>query len=136
MSCIIKKYKKVIQTITYLPHFISLVVVTGMIKDFTQSTGLITDIVVMLGGERSSLIQNPDLYRTIYIVSDIWQGIGWGSIIYLSALSGVDQQLYEAASIDGAGRFKQLFKCNPSRNCAYYHYYAGASYRPAAGNWL
>lgn len=103
-----KKYKKVIQTITYLPHFISLVVVTGMIKDFTQSTGLITDIVVMLGGERSSLIQNPDLYRTIYIVSDIWQGIGWGSIIYLSALSGVDQQLYEAASIDGAGRFKQL----------------------------
>lgn len=103
-----KRFKKTVQTITYLPHFISLVVVTGIIKDFTQSTGLINDIIVMFGGERSSLIQNPALYRTIYIVSDIWQGIGWGSIIYLSALSGVDQQLYEAASIDGAGRWKQL----------------------------
>lgn len=103
-----KVFKKSVQTITYLPHFISLVVVTGIIKDFTQSTGLINDIIVMLGGTRSSLIQNPDLYRTIYIVSDIWQGVGWGSIIYLSALAGVDQQLYEAASIDGAGRFKQL----------------------------
>ena len=103
-----KRFKKTVQTITNLPHFISLVVVTGIIKDFTQSTGLINDIIVMFGGERSSLIQNPALYRTIYIVSDIWQGIGWGSIIYLSALSGVDQQLYEAASIDGAGRWKQL----------------------------
>lgn len=103
-----KKYKKAVQTITYLPHFISLVVVTGMIKDFTQSTGLINDIIVFLVGARSSLIQNPELYRTIYIASDIWQGVGWGSIIYLSALSGVDQQLYEAASIDGAGRFKQM----------------------------
>lgn len=103
-----KRYKKTIQTITYLPHFISLVVVTGMIKDFTQSTGLINDLIVMLGGTRSSLLQNPDLYRTIYITSDIWQGIGWGAIIYLSALAGVDQQLYEAASIDGAGRFRQI----------------------------
>lgn len=103
-----RRFKKTVQTITYLPHFISLVVVTGIIKDFTQSTGLINDIIVMFGGKRSSLIQNPALYRTIYIVSDIWQGIGWGSIIYLSALSGVDQQLYEAASIDGAGRWKQL----------------------------
>lgn len=104
----VRKFKKTVQTITYLPHFISLVVVTGIIKDFTQSTGLINDIIVTLGGVRTSLIQNPALYRTIYIVSDIWQGIGWGSIIYLSALSGVDQQLYEAASIDGAGRWKQL----------------------------
>lgn len=103
-----KRFKKTVQTITYLPHFISLVVVTGIIKDFTQSTGLINDIIVMFGGIRTSLIQNPDLYRTIYIVSDIWQGIGWGSIIYLSALSGVDQQLYESAAIDGAGRWKQL----------------------------
>lgn len=102
------KFKKVVQTITYLPHFISLVVVCGIIKDFTMSTGLITDLVVLLGGERHSLIQDPDLYRTIYIASDIWQGIGWGSIIYLSALAGVDEQLYEAAAIDGAGRFKQL----------------------------
>ena len=102
------KFKKTVQTITYLPHFISLLVVTGIIKDFTQSTGFINDIIVAFGGERTSLIQNPALYRTIYIVSDIWQEIGWGSIIYLSALSGIDQQLYEAASIDGADRFKKL----------------------------
>lgn len=103
-----KKFKKTVQSITYLPHFISLVVVTGIIKDFTQSTGLINDIIVLLGGARSSLIQSPDLYRTIYIVSDIRQQVGWGSIIYLSALAGVDQQLYEAASIDGAGKWKQM----------------------------
>lgn len=103
-----KRFRKSVQTITYLPHFISLVVVTGIIKDFTQSTGLINDIIVWLGGNRTSLIQNPNLYRTIYIVSDIWQEVGWGSIIYLSALAGVDQQLYEAASIDGANRWKQL----------------------------
>lgn len=102
------KFKKAVQTITYLPHFISLVVVTGIIKEFCQSTGLINDIIVALGGTRSALLQNPDLYRTIYIASDIWQGIGWGSIIYLSALSGIDQQLYEAAEIDGAGRWKQM----------------------------
>lgn len=102
------KFKKAVQTITYLPHFISLVVVTGIIKEFCQSTGLINDIIVAFGGTRSALLQNPDLYRTIYIVSDIWQGIGWGSIIYLSALSGIDQQLYEAAEIDGAGRWKQM----------------------------
>ena len=66
------KYKKLVQTVTYLPHFISLVVVTGIIKDFTMSTGLIADIVVFFGGERQSLIQNPDLYRTIYIASDMF----------------------------------------------------------------
>ena len=101
-------FKKAVQTITYLPHFISLVVVTGIIKDFTMSTGLIADIVYLFTGVRKSLIEDPALYRTIYIVSDIWQGVGWGSIIYLSALAGVDEQLYEAAAIDGANRWKQL----------------------------
>lgn len=101
-------FKKGVQTITYLPHFISLVVVTGIIKEFCQSTGLINDIIVALGGERSALLQNPDLYRTIYIATDIWQGVGWGSIIYLSALSGIDSQLYEAARIDGANRWQQM----------------------------
>lgn len=103
------RFKKTIQTITYLPHFISLVVVCGMIVNFTISTGLINDIIVFFGGDRSALLQRPELYRTIYIISDIWQGIGWGSIIYLSALAGVDTQLYEAAMIDGAGKWKQLF---------------------------
>lgn len=103
-----KKFKSLTQTITYLPHFISMIVVTGMITNFCMSSGLFNDIVVFFGGERSPLLQNPKLYRTIYVISSIWQEVGWGSIIYLSALSGVDAQLYEAASIDGAGKWKQL----------------------------
>lgn len=101
-------FKKSVQTLTYLPHFISLIVVVGMITDFSMTSGLFNDIIVFFGGERSPLLQNPALYRTIYVLSDIWQQVGWGSIIYLSALSGVDAQLYDAASIDGAGRFQTL----------------------------
>lgn len=103
-----KKFKSLAQTITYLPHFISLVVVTGMITNFCMTSGLFNDIIEFFGGKRSPLLQNPSLYRPIYVASSIWQEIGWGSIIYLSALSGVDSQLYEAASIDGAGKWKQL----------------------------
>ena len=103
-----KHFKNVTQTITYLPHFISLIVVTGMLTDFSMASGLFNDIIAFFGGERSPLLQNPKLYRTMYVASGIWQQVGWGSIIYLSALAGVDQQLYEAASIDGAGKWKQL----------------------------
>jgi putative aldouronate transport system permease protein len=103
-----KKFKSVAQTITYLPHFISLIVVTGMLTNFAMTSGLFNDIIVMLGGSRSALLQNPKLYRTIYVASSVWQEIGWSSIIYLSALAGVDSQLYEAAQIDGAGKWKQL----------------------------
>ena len=103
-----KKFKSLAQTVTYLPHFISMIVVTGMLTDFCITSGLFNDIIVLLGGERSPLLQNPGLYRTIYVASSIWQEIGWGSIIYLSALAGVDSQLYEAAQIDGAGKWKQL----------------------------
>ena len=103
-----KFFKNVTQTITYLPHFISMIVVCGMLTDFSLSTGLFNDIIVFFGGERSPLLQNPNLYRTIYIASNIWQQVGWGTIIYLSALSGVDSQLYEAAEIDGANKWKQM----------------------------
>ena len=103
-----KKFKGLTQNVTYLPHFISMIVVTGMLVDFSMTSGLFNDIIELFGGERSPLLQNPDLYRTIYVASGIWQEIGWGSIIYLSALSGVDSQLYEAAQIDGAGKWKQL----------------------------
>lgn len=102
-----KHYKGFIQTTTYLPHFISMVVVVGIIKEFCVTDGLINDVIAFFGGTRVTLLQNPAYYRTIYIVSDIWQSIGWGSIIYLAALSGVDQQLYEAADIDGANKWKQ-----------------------------
>jgi putative aldouronate transport system permease protein len=101
-------FKRSIQTITYLPHFISMIVIAGMITDFSLSTGLFNDIIVFFGGSRFPLLQQPGLYRPIYIASDIWQQVGWGTIIYLSALSAVDPQLYEAAMIDGAGRFRQL----------------------------
>ena len=103
-----KRFKSLTQTVTYLPHFISLVVVIGMITDFSMSSGVFNDIIVFFGGHRSPLLQNPKLYRPIYILSGIWQEIGWGSIIYLAALSNIDEQLYEAAMIDGAGKFKQL----------------------------
>lgn len=101
-------FKRTVQTITYLPHFISMIVIVGMITDFSLSTGLFNDIIVFFGGERTPLLQQPQLYRPIYIASDIWQQVGWGTIIYLSALSAIDPELYEAARVDGAGRFKQL----------------------------
>ena len=103
-----RKFKSLTQTITYLPHFISLIVVTGMLTDFCLTSGLFNDIIELLGGTRIPLLQEAGLYRTIYVASGIWQEIGWGSIIYLSALAGVDSQLYEAAQIDGAGKWKQL----------------------------
>ena len=100
-------FKNVTQTITSLPHFISMIVVCGMLTDFSLSTGLFNDIIAFFGGERHPLLQDPSLYRTIYILSGIWQQVGWGTIIYLSALAGVDSQLYEAAQIDGANKWKQ-----------------------------
>ena len=103
-----KKFKSLTQTVTYLPHFISLIVVTGMMTDFGMTNGLFNDVIEMLGGSRAPLLQDPKLYRSIYVFSSIWQEVGWGFIIYLSSLAGVDSQLYEAAQIDGAGKWKQL----------------------------
>jgi putative aldouronate transport system permease protein len=104
-----EKFKKSVQTITYLPHFISLVVICGMIHDFTSRDGIINDLVEFLGGERITMLIQPELFRPIYIISGIWQGVGWGSIIYLAALAGIDPELYQAAVIDGANRWKQAW---------------------------
>ena len=104
-----KRFAKIVQTVTYLPHFISLVVVCGMIKDFTNSDGIITQLSVFFGGENLSMLMNKDLFVPIYVISDIWQGVGWGSIIYIAALSGIDAQLYEACEIDGGGRLRQTW---------------------------
>jgi putative aldouronate transport system permease protein len=103
-----KLFKKAIQTFTYLPHFIAMVVICGMIVDFTSKNGVINDIIVLLGGERNSFLLQPQYFRLIYVGSDIWREIGWGSIVYLAALSGIDQQLYEACRIDGGGRWRQF----------------------------
>ena len=102
-------FKRVIQTITYLPHFISMVVVCGLIKEFCLSTGLINVIITAFGGQASNLLESKKLFYVIYVVSDIWQSMGWGSIIYLAAIAGVDQEQYESARIDGAGRFQKMF---------------------------
>lgn len=101
-------FKRVVQTISYLPHFVSIVVIAGMIVDFSTTNGIFNDLLAFLGFERSNLLIRPELFRTIYIGSGIWQGVGFGSIIYLSALAGIDQNLYEAAAIDGAGRWRQM----------------------------
>jgi putative aldouronate transport system permease protein len=103
-----KFFMKTVQTISYLPHFISIIVVCGLIMSFTQQNGPINDIIAFLGGHRILFMQRPEWFRFIYVGSGIWQGVGWGSIIYLAALAGIDQQQYEAACIDGAGRWKQL----------------------------
>jgi len=102
-------FKRTVQTLTYLPHFISLMVVCGLIKTFVGTDGLINDILVFFGGTRSNLLTKPELFRPIYIISNIWQQIGWDSILYLAALSGIDPQLYEAATIDGASRFSKMW---------------------------
>ena len=95
------KFKKVVQTCSYLPHFISLVIVCSMIKQFSGTNGLFNNIIASFGGERMPILQLPEYFRTVYITSDIWQDFGWNSIIYLAALSGVDPELYEAAKIAG-----------------------------------
>ena len=102
------KYKRVVQTVSYLPHFISLVVVCGIILDFFSTSGVVNQIIQALGGESIFFMQKSEWFRPIYVGSGIWQGVGYGSIIYLSALSGVDMELYDSAAIDGCNRFKRV----------------------------
>lgn len=107
-----KRYKRVCQTLTYVPHFVSLVVVCGLIRTFTSSTGLITSLFVRFGMEKMNLLAQPQYYRTIYVLSGVWQNIGWGSIIYLATLSNVDPSLFEAADLDGANRLQKILHIN------------------------
>ena len=104
-----RAFKRAVQTITYMPYFISLVVICGIITDFTNADGLINRIFIWLGYDGQAMLQKPDLFRPIYILSEIWQRIGWESIIYIAALMSIDQEQYEAAWMDGASRFKQIF---------------------------
>ena len=102
-------YKKVIQVVSYMPNFISTVVISGIIIDFVASDGVITDLLVKVGflKEAKNLLSVPEYFRTIMVLSDLWQQVGFGSILFLAALTGIDQELYEAAVIDGANRWKQ-----------------------------
>lgn len=103
-----KTYSRIIQTITYIPHFISIVVIVSMLMDLTNRNGAITNFLVHFGFTRTTMLNEPKYFLPLYIISGIWQNIGWNSIIYLSALLSIDAQLYEAAKIDGAGKFRQL----------------------------
>ena len=102
-------FKRTVQTISYMPYFISMVVLCGLLKSFCQTDGVFNDLIAALGGTRANLLSDKNLFYGIYVGSGIWQGIGWDSIIYLAALAGIDQEQYEAAHIDGAGRFRQMF---------------------------
>ncbi|WP_425355514.1 ABC transporter permease [Saccharibacillus sacchari] len=107
------KFKKTVQTVTYAPHFISVVVMAGMIITFlSPSNGMIVMLIEALGFNAPQFLTDPAWFKTMYVLSGVWQSTGWGTIIYLAALSGVDPQLHEAAIVDGASRFKRVLHIN------------------------
>jgi putative aldouronate transport system permease protein len=103
-------FKKFVQTVSYLPHFISLAAVIGMLVMFVSpGTGIVNKIITALGGEAIYFMAEPRWFRPLYVISGVWIGLGWSAIIYIAALAGVDVELYEAASIDGATRVKLMW---------------------------
>ncbi len=104
------KFKKTVQMLTYAPHFISTVAICGLIVMFLQrDTGLINLIIKFFGGEGKDFLTDPKSFKTIFVLSGIWQTMGWSSIIYIAALSGVDTQVIEAARVDGANRLQKIW---------------------------
>lgn len=102
-------FKKVVQTLTYLPHFVSVVVVAGIVTTFlSPETGLINLLLEKLGFEKIYFLTNPDYFRGIYTVMNLWKETGFASIVFIAAIAGIDTQLYEAAKMDGANKFKQI----------------------------
>ncbi|HHY83395.1 MAG TPA: sugar ABC transporter permease [Clostridiales bacterium] len=111
-------FKRTVQTISYLPHFVALVVIIGIVKDVVSTEGLINTLRLYIhqwmGNDPSTFkpivfLNQPQYFRPIYVFSGIWQGVGWGSILYIANLASIDPTLYEAAEIDGAGRFRKMF---------------------------
>jgi putative aldouronate transport system permease protein len=103
----IEWFKRFVQTSSYLPHFISLVVVCGMVISFVASDGPVNRIIGLLGGKPYPWLQRAEWFRPIFVLSGIWQNTGWGSVIYLAALTAINSELYDAAVIDGAGRWQR-----------------------------
>lgn len=104
-----RKFKSVVQTVTYAPHFISIVVLVSMMKlMLSPRAGVINTLIAILGGDKVDFMGNAAAFPHIYVLSNIWQSIGWSSIIYLAALSGASQELYEAAKVDGANKFQRM----------------------------
>lgn len=103
-------FKRTVQTISYLPHFISLVIVSGMITEFLGNNGTITTLLhTLFGFDDKVWLNEASAYRTIYVSSDIWKDMGWNAIIYLAALSAIDTELYDAAEIDGCGTLRKMW---------------------------
>ena len=100
-------FKRFVQTVTYLPHFISVVVVVGMMVDFLARDGLANQLLAT--SEPVAYLQQPEWFRQLFVGSGIWQHVGWGSIVYLAAIATIDPQLYDAAKVDGADRFRQIW---------------------------
>ncbi len=102
-------FKKTIQTVTYLPHFMSWIVVAGLMRVLLSPVdGVINDIIVALGGNKIRFLMEPKWFRPLVVLSSLWKNVGWGSIVYLAALTGIDPQLYEAADIDGASGMQKI----------------------------
>ena len=100
-------FKRFVQTASYLPHFFSVVVVAGMVYELLALNGPVNSLIANLGLDKINFMQLPEWFRTIFVSVDLWQGLGWGAILYLAALTGINEELYEAAKIDGANRWKQ-----------------------------
>lgn len=103
------KYQKGLQTIVYLPHFLSWAVVSGIFVSLLSSTGLVNSILVSMGFEKVNFLMSNELFRGVLILSSIWKDFGWSSIIYFAAIAGLDQECYEAAAVDGANRFQKMW---------------------------
>lgn len=102
------QWKKIVQTVSYLPHFISVVIVAGMIRELVSTTGPINKMIEYFGGDAVTFIALPQWFPTIFVSSGIWQSLGWGTILYLAAMSNISPALYEAAEVDGAGHFQRV----------------------------
>ena len=103
-------YKRVVQTISYLPHFIALVIIVGMMKEFFSYDGLVNRVVTALGGQVTNFFMEPGWFRPLYVGSAVWQGIGFGSILYLARLAGINPELYENAVCEGANRWQLAWR--------------------------
>ncbi|NUS14741.1 MAG: sugar ABC transporter permease [Streptomyces sp.] len=104
-----RKFKKLVQSISYLPHFLSTVIVAGVVMQFLSADGPVNQALRHFGHKQILFIQEPGWFRSIYVSSELWQTVGWGTILYLAALTSIDDNLYEAARIDGANRWKQTW---------------------------
>jgi len=104
-----RRLKRLTQTISYLPHFMSIVVVAGVVFELTALNGTINQVIETFGGNAISFMQEPGWFRPVFVTSEVWQTVGFGTILYLAALTTIDDQLYEAARIDGANRWKQTW---------------------------